>query len=164
MKVPGAPFLSKVILGCVTAVLGLGVAVLLGVFWSPESHWPFAAPTTTSITTVTVYPIDVASKAVTTGCGTAGRLISDSTRYESRGVPVTSSALGALNKIEVIDQIRAVEHQYSSIVSAASGVSATLQRNAGSRQWGPVTTALKTLAAQCRLLGLPTGTSVASNP
>jgi len=145
--------LSNTILGCVAAVLGLGVAVLLGVFWSPGDHWPFAVPTTTSTTSVTVYPVDVASKAVATGCSAVGRLTSDFMRDESRGVPITSSESGALNKIEMIEQARAVLTQYSSIVSAARSFSATLQQNVGSELWHPVIMALNALAAQCLSVG-----------
>jgi len=44
--------LTNVILGCVAAVLGLGLAALLGVL-GPGGHWPFAVPTTTSTSSVT---------------------------------------------------------------------------------------------------------------
>ena len=111
---------SNVILGFVAAVVGLGVAVLLGVFWSTGDHWPFAVPTTTSTSRVTIYPVDVASKAVATGCGAVGRLTSEFIHDESRGVTVTSSASGALKEIQMIDQAGpGMLPQYSSIVSAA---------------------------------------------
>ena len=142
---------SNVILGFVAVGLGLGVAVLLGVFWSTGDHWPFAVPTTTSTTSVTIYPIDVASKAVATGCGAVGLLTSEFIHDESRGIPVTPSS-GALKEIEMIEQAGpGVLPQYSSIVSAAKDFSATLQQNVGSQRWRPVTTALNTLAAQCQL-------------
>jgi hypothetical protein len=152
VKRPGVLSPSNVLLGFVAAMLGLGVAVLLGVFWSTGDHWPFAVPTTTSTTSVTIYPVDVASKAVATGCGAVGRVTSEFIHDESRGVPVTSSASGALKEIEMMEQAGpGVLPEYSSIVGAAKDFSATLQQNVGSQRWRPVTTALNTLAAQCQL-------------
>jgi hypothetical protein len=161
--------LTNVILGCVAAVLGLGVAVLLGVFWTSGDHWPFAVPTTTSTSSVTIYPVDVASRAVAASCGAVGRLTSDFMHDKSRGSPVPSSASGAqqdaeIRSVEMVEEASAVLPQYSSIVSATRGLSATLQQNVGSQRWQPVTTALSALAAQCQLLGIPTGASGSSNP
>jgi hypothetical protein len=156
--------LANLILGCVAAAFGLGVAVLSGVFWSPGDHWPFAVPTTTSTTITTFYSVGVASKAVVTGCAAVGSLSSEFMRDESRGVRVTYSVSGADNKIETIERARAVLPKYASIVSAASALNATLEQNAGTQRWRPVTTALNKLAANCRLLGEPTVASVPFSP
>jgi hypothetical protein len=146
------------------AMFGLGVAVLLGVFWSPGDHWPFATPTTTSTTTATVYPVDFASKVVTTGCGAVGDLTWESMRDESRRLPVTLAASVTYKQVEGLEQTRVVLTQYSPIVSAAFGVSTTLQSNAGSHRWEPVITALEALADQCQRLGLQTGAGSPINP
>lgn len=169
MRRPESLALTNVILGCVAAVLGLGIAALLGVFWSPGDHWPFAAPTTTSTSIVTFYPVDVASHAVATSCGAVGRLTSDFMHDESRGSPVPSSASVAqqdpeIRSVEMAEEAHAVLPQYSSIVSATRGLSATLQQDVGSQRWQPVTTALSALAVQCQLLGIPTGASSTPAP
>lgn len=56
-------------MGCAAVVIGLGLAALLGVFGS-GGHWPFVTPTTTSTSSVTVYPVDAGSRAVPVGTRT----------------------------------------------------------------------------------------------
>ncbi len=115
---------------------------------------PFAVPTTTSTSSVTIYPVDESSQAVASGCGAVGRLASGFMRDESSGVRVTSSASRGLNEIEMIEEAPAVLPKYSAIVSAAKDFSATLQQNVGSQRWRSVTRALNALSVQCQAFTL----------
>lgn len=157
---------KRIVVGVLVSVVSLGVVGLINGQWGPwKSHGPTTTTTFNERADISAAKFETASRAVAAGCGAIDQLSSEFTRDEARGTPVpssTSGGQGALDEVERIEQAASVP-QYAQIVTATGVFTSDAKAETGSQGWFFVTPALNAVAAQCQLLGEPTGASGSSS-